>query len=190
MEQTREVINEGEHAVQTVQAEAVETHAEVGTASRFEGVEGAINVSIVAFSIVFGVLIVLTAMIYAVRVFAADEDEGDVKKNDSKPQPVVKAQAPAQAVAAAPVVAQAAQAVQAVAAVPAPAVNTPQTKIVAAITAAIMAATLGAGRIVSIQPALALPEAPAKNTPNFGAGAWKTSGRIALVHNRLSRTWR
>ena len=80
MEQTREVINEGEHAVQTVQAEAVETHAEVGTASRFEGVEGAINVSIVAFSIVFGVLIVLTAMIYAVRVFAADEDEGNVKK--------------------------------------------------------------------------------------------------------------
>ena len=180
MEQTREVIHESEPVEQAV-------HAEVGTASRFEGVEGAINVSIVAFSIVFGVLIVLTAMIYAVRVFAADEDEGDVQKNDSKPQPVVKAQAPAQAVAAAPVVAQA---VQAVAAVPAPAVNTPQTKIVAAITAAIMAATQGAGRIVSIQPALALPEAPAKNTPNFGAGAWKTSGRIALVHNRLSRTWR
>lgn len=180
MEQTREVIHESEPVEQAV-------HAEVGTAPRFEGVEGAINVSIVAFSIVFGVLIVLTAMIYAVRVFAADEDEGNVKKNDSKPQPVVKSQAPAQAVAAAPVVAQAAQAV---AAVPAPAVNTPQTKIVAAITAAIMAATQGAGRIVSIQPALALPEAPAKNTPNFGAGAWKTSGRIALVHNRLSRTWR
>lgn len=168
MEQTREVINEGETAEQAV-------HAEVGTASRFEGIEGAINVSIVAFSIVFGVLIVLTAMIYAVRVFAADEDEGNVKKNDSKPA----AQAPAAAPAA-----------QAVAAAPAPVVNTPQTKIVAAITAAIMAATQGAGRIVSIQPALALPEAPAKNAPNFGAGAWKTSGRIALVHNRLSRTWR
>lgn len=181
MEQTREVINEGEHAVQTVQAEAVETHAEVGTVSRFEGIEGAINVSIVAFSIVFGVLLVLTAMIYAVRVFAADEDEGNVKKNDSKPAAPVKAAA--QAPAAAP-------AAQAVAAAPAPVVNTPQTKIVAAITAAIMAATQGAGRIVSIQPALALPEAPAKNAPNFGAGAWKTSGRIALVHNRLSRTWR
>lgn len=173
MEQTREVIHESEPVEQAV-------HAEVGTASRFEGVEGAINVSIVAFSIVFGVLIVLTAMIYAVRVFAADEDEGNVKKNDSKPAAPVKAAA--QAPAAAPVVAQAVT--------PAPAVNTPQTKIVAAITAAIMAATQGAGRIVSIQPALALPEAPAKNAPNFGAGAWKTSGRIALVHNRLSRTWR
>ena len=182
MEEARNVIQEAE-------AEVAETHAEVGTPQRFEGIEGAINVSIVAFSIVFGVLLVLTAMIYAVRVFAADEDEGDVKKNDSKPQPVVKAQAPAQAAAAAPI---AAQTVQAAAAVPAPAVNTPQTKIVAAITAAIMAATKGAGQIVSIQPALALPDAAAasKNAPSFGASAWKTSGRIALVHNRLSRTWR
>ena len=187
MEEARNVIQEAE-------AGAAETHAEVGTAQRFEGIEGAINVSIVAFSIVFGVLLVLTTMIYAVRIFAADDDEpeANVKKNDIKPQPVAAA-APAKpaAVQAAPV------ATASAIAAPAPVINasaaaTPQTKIVAAITAAIMAATKGAGQIVSIQPALVLPDAAAanKNAPSFGASAWKTSGRIALVHNRLNRSWR
>ena len=187
MEEARNVIQEAEAV-----AEAAETHAELGTPQRFEGIEGAINVSIVAFSIVFGVLLVLTAMIFAVRIFAADDDEpeANVKKNDTKPQPVA---APAKPAAAAAPVAVA----SAIAAAPAPVVNasaaaTPQTKIVAAITAAIMAATHGAGQIVSIQPALALPDAAGanKNAPSFGASAWKTSGRIALVHNRLTRTWR
>ncbi|MBR1603659.1 MAG: hypothetical protein IJ667_09485 [Synergistaceae bacterium] len=193
MEEARNVIKEAEaeageaHAeVIGTRAEAAETHAEVGTPQRFEGVEGAINVSIVAFSIVFGVLLVLTAMIYAVRIFAADDDEpeANVKKNDTKPQPVA---APAKPAAVA----------SAIAAAPAPVINasaaaTPQTKIVAAITAAIMAATHGAGQIVSIQPTLALPDAAgaSKNAPSFGSSAWKTSGRIALVHNRLNRSWR
>ena len=85
MEEARNVIQEAEAV-----PEAAETHAEVGTPQRFEGIEGAINVSIVAFSIVFGVLLVLTAMIFAVRIFAADDDEpeANVKKNDTKPQPV------------------------------------------------------------------------------------------------------
>ena len=186
MEEARNVIQEAEAV-----AEVAETHAEVGTPQRFEGIEGAINVSIVAFSIVFGVLLVLTAMIFAVRIFAADDDEpeANVKKNDTKLQPVAAPAKPA--AAAAPV------AVASASAAPAPVINasaaaTPQTKIVAAITAAIMAATHGAGQIVSIQPALALPDAAgaSKNAPSFGSSAWKTSGRIALVHNRLNRSWR
>ncbi|MBR1486101.1 MAG: OadG family protein, partial [Synergistaceae bacterium] len=50
----------------------------------FEGLLGAVNVSIVAFSIVFGVLLVLTMVIFGMRIFAG----GDEKKNDvasSKP---------------------------------------------------------------------------------------------------------
>ncbi len=178
MDEARNVIKEGEHLEVPAQTE---THTSTGTASRFEGVSGAINVSIVAFSIVFAVLLILTAMIYAVRIFAADEKK-DVKKNDSKPS------APAAAVTAA----KAAAPVQAVSAAPAAAAaqssGTPQTKIVAAITAAIVAATGGMGRIVSIQPQV--QAVSGQGTPNFGAGAWKTSGRIALVNNRLTRAWR
>jgi len=44
----------------------------------FEGLLGAINVSIVAFSIVFGVLFILTMVIFGMRIFAG----GDEKKND------------------------------------------------------------------------------------------------------------
>lgn len=42
----------------------------------FEGLSGAINVSIVAFSIVFGVLFILTMVIFGMRLFAG----GDEKK--------------------------------------------------------------------------------------------------------------
>ena len=41
----------------------------------FEGLSGAINVSVVAFSIVFGVLFVLTGVIYGMRLFAGSGDE-------------------------------------------------------------------------------------------------------------------
>lgn len=44
----------------------------------FEGLLGAINVSIVAFSIVFGVLFILTMVIFGMRIFAG----GNEKKND------------------------------------------------------------------------------------------------------------
>ncbi len=50
----------------------------------FEGLSGAISVSIVAFSIVFGVLLVLTAVIYGMRLFAGG---GDEKKNDVAANP-------------------------------------------------------------------------------------------------------
>lgn len=36
----------------------------------FEGLAGAINVSVVAFSIVFGVLLVLTGVIFGMKLFA------------------------------------------------------------------------------------------------------------------------
>ena len=65
----------------------------------FEGISGAINVSIVAFSIVFGVLLVLTGVIYGMKLFAGS---GDQKKNDviSKPASSAPAAAPVKAVAA------------------------------------------------------------------------------------------
>ena len=91
----------------------------------FEGLSGAINVSIVAFSIVFGVLLALTAVIFGMRLFAGSDGE---KKNDVTPaKPVVvtasKAAAPDKA------------------------------KIVAAITAAIIEFTGSQNfRILSVKP--------------------------------------
>ncbi len=128
----------------------------------FEGISGAINVSIVAFSIVFGVLLVLTAMIYAIKVFSGS--------GDNKPAggaPAAKGGA-APAKAAAP------------AAAPVQASGSPQAKIVAAITAAIMAMTGGRGRILSIQPAAA---------GGRPFSTWRASGVVSLVNNRLTRPW-
>ena len=126
----------------------------------FEGISGAINVSIVAFSIVFGVLLVLTAMIYTIKVFSGSGD---------KPA----GGAPAGKGAAAPAKA-------APAAAPLQASGSPQAKIVAAITAAIMAMTGGRGRILSIQPAVA---------GGRPFSTWRASGVVGLVNNRLARPW-
>lgn len=41
----------------------------------FEGLAGAVNVSIVAFSIVFGVLLVLTGVIFTMRLFAGSPEK-------------------------------------------------------------------------------------------------------------------
>ena len=127
----------------------------------FEGISGAINVSIVAFSIVFGVLLVLTAMIYAIKVFSGS--------GDNKPA----GGAPAAKGAAAPAKA-------APAAAPLQASGSPQAKIVAAITAAIMTMTGGRGRILSIQPAAA---------GGRPFSTWRASGVVSLVNNRLTRPW-
>ena len=83
----------------------------------FEGIAGAINVSIVAFSIVFGVLLVLTGVIYGMKLFAG----GGEKKNDVVP-PTAKPSAPKPA----PVLAKS---------VSTPAPSGDKAKIVAAITA-------------------------------------------------------
>ena len=135
---------------------------------QFEGIAGAINVSIVAFSIVFGVLLVLTGMIFAMRLFAGS---GGEKKNDvapNKPAP-------------APVKAAPVQAVNAGASVPA----SDKAKIVAAITAAIVEFTGGSDfRILSVQQ-----EGNAGVPGDYWTSRWKTAGMLALNSNRLNRKW-
>ncbi|MBQ3450425.1 MAG: OadG family protein [Synergistaceae bacterium] len=131
----------------------------------FEGLSGAINVSIVAFSIVFGVLLVLTGMIFAMRLFAGS---GEEKKNDvapSKPAPAPVKAAP-------------------VAALKAPAVNADKAKIVAAITAAIIEFTGGSDfKILSVQ------QENAGVPGDYWTSRWKTAGMLALNSNRLNRKW-
>ncbi len=132
----------------------------------FEGIAGAVNVSIVAFSIVFGVLLVLTGMIFAMRLFAGS---GDEKKNDvapQKPSPAPVKAAPVQAVNAA-----------------VPASDTK--KIVAAITAAIVEFTGSSDfRILSVQQ-----EGNAGMPGDYWTSRWKTAGMLALNSNRLNRKW-
>ena len=131
----------------------------------FEGIAGAINVSIVAFSIVFGVLLVLTGMIFAMRLFAGsgEEKKNDVAPHKTSPAPVKAAPAPAKAQS----------------------VSSPdKAKIVAAITAAIVEFTGGSDfRILSVQPENA-------GVPgDYWTSRWKTAGMLALNSNRLNRKW-
>ncbi|MBQ9565711.1 MAG: OadG family protein [Synergistaceae bacterium] len=130
----------------------------------FEGISGAISVSIVAFSIVFGVLLILTAVIYTMKVFAGS---GGKPSGGEGAKTAGAGAAPAPAAKAAPLAASA----------------QPQAKIVAAITAAILAMTGGRGRILSIQPAVAGAQCGAPFS------TWRVSGIVGLVNNRLSRNW-
>ena len=129
----------------------------------FEGISGAINVSIVAFSIVFGVLFGLTVMIYAIRIFSG----GNEPKSDGGKTPSGGTPAPARA---------------APAAASAPS-GSPQAKVVAAITAAILAATGGQGQILSIERAAVASESRWTRT-------WRTSGVLDLTGSRLDRGWK
>lgn len=131
----------------------------------FEGLAGAVNVSIVAFSIVFGVLLVLTGVIYGMKLFAGS---GDEKKNDvapSKPSPAPSAKP-------APVKAQSAD----------------KAKIVAAITAAIVEFTGTSDfRVVSVQPETG---GIANGIPmDYWTARWKAAGMIGLNGNTLVRKW-
>ena len=129
----------------------------------FEGLSGAINVSIVAFSIVFGVLLVLTGVIYGMRLFAGS---GDEKKNDVAP--AAKPSSPASK----PVLSKASS--------PAP----DKAKIVAAITAAIIEFTGSSDfRVVSVQ---AEGQGVSKD---YWTSRWKTAGMLGLNTNRLNRRW-
>ena len=134
----------------------------------FEGIAGAVNVSIVAFSIVFGVLLVLTGMIFAMRLFAGS---GGEKKNDvapNKPAPAPVKAAPVKAVSAS-VSGSASD----------------KAKIVAAITAAIVEFTGGSDfRILSVQQ-----EGNAGMPGDYWTSRWKTAGMLALNSNRLNRKW-
>ena len=133
----------------------------------FEGIAGAINVSIVAFSIVFGVLLVLTGVIFGMRMFAGHPDE---KKNDvvpAKPSAQVKP-APAKTAGAVSVAAGADKA-----------------KIVAAITAAIIEFTGSSDfAILSVQP-----EGQQGAARDYWTSRWKTAGMLNLNNNRLMRKW-
>ena len=132
----------------------------------FEGISGAINVSIVAFSIVFGVLLVLTGVIYGMKLFAG----GGEKKNDVVPAKPSGSPAPKAAPAKS-------------ASVSAPAGD--KAKIVAAITAAIVEFTGSSDfRILSVQP-----EGQQAIGRDFWTSRWKTAGMLNLNANRLTRKW-
>lgn len=133
----------------------------------FEGISGAINVSIVAFSIVFGVLLILTAMIYTIKVFSGSGDNKPAGGAGAAPAAGGKNGASCASAGTR-------------ASCPSQASGSPQAKIVAAITAAIMAMTGGRGRILSIQPAAA---------GGRPFSTWRASGVVALVNNRLNRPW-
>lgn len=134
----------------------------------FEGLVGAVNVSVVAFSIVFGVLLVLTGVIYGMKLFAGsgEEKKNDVKPVSHSPLAPVKPVTPAKAIAP----------------------SADKTKIVAAITAAIVEFTGSSDfRVVSVQ-------AEANGIPNgipmdYWTARWKTAGMIGLNANRLNRKW-
>lgn len=129
----------------------------------FEGLAGAVNVSIVAFSIVFGVLLALTAVIFGMRLFAGTSEE---KKNDAVPVKKPAPQAPA------------------VKAVSVPAPSADKAKIVAAITAAIVEFTGSSDfRVVSVQP-----EAVAGLPMDYWTARWRTAGMIGLNAN-MTRSW-
>ena len=136
----------------------------------FEGIAGAINVSVVAFSIVFGVLLVLTGVIYGMKLFAGGDgpQSGGEKKNDVTPakpsgSPAAKA-SPAKSVSAP---------------------SADKAKIVAAITAAIIEFTGSADfRILSVQT-----EGQGQIGRDYWTSRWKTAGMLNLNANRLTRKW-
>lgn len=133
----------------------------------FEGLAGAINVSIVAFSIVFGVLLVLTGVIYGMKLFAG----GGEKKNDVVPTKPSSSPAPAKPAASVSSSAGAA--------------SVDNKKIIAAITAAIVEFTGSADfRILSVEA-----ERPGQISGDFWTSRWKTAGMLGLNSNRLNRKW-
>ena len=130
----------------------------------FEGVSGSITVSITAFTIVFAVLAGLTAVIYAIKIFAG-EDAGPAAASAS-PAPPRADPAPSAAVA------------------PVPRTAEDDRRVVAAITAAVLAATGGRGRVLSV-----VPERGAEQ-PSRWTRTWRTAALIEGVGNRLSRPWK
>lgn len=131
-------------------------------AMHFDGLSGAAYVSLVAFSIVFIVLLGLTLVIFAMRIFATGDKP---KPGNATPAP----QRPQSAPAAFAVRAEGAQA-----------------RVVAAITAAILTATGGSGRIVSIAPeAVGTARESARWTR-----AWRASGVLNLISRSVDRGWK
>ncbi len=120
----------------------------------------AINVSVIAFSMVFGVLLVLTGTIFAMKLFAGGE-----KKNDLGGS--VKANSPAAGIV------KNASAVKG---------NADKTKLIAAITAAIIEFTGNSNfKILSVTPS--------GTQGDYWTSRWKTAGMINLNSNTLVRKW-
>ncbi|MDR2136826.1 MAG: OadG family protein [Synergistaceae bacterium] len=118
--------------------------------------------SFIAFSIVFIVLGVLTAVIYAMRLLTGEEAP---KEPPSSAAPAAKA-APA--------------------AVPAPAAAASgNTQHVAAITAAILSLTQGRGRVLSVTPV------PVRR-PGFAgtSSTWRAAGVVESVNRGIAPSWK
>ena len=136
----------------------------------FEGVSGSITVSITAFTIVFAVLAGLTAVIYAIKIFAG-EGAGSAAASvapaaSASPAPPRGDPAPSAAV------------------VPVPRTAEDDRRVVAAITAAILAATGGRGRVLSVVPERGTGQ------PSRWTRTWRTSALLEGVGNRLDRPWK
>ncbi len=135
--------------------------------AHFEGASGALTVSLIAFTIVFLVLVGLTAVIYAIKIFSGAPTPPAAPSVPAAPA------APAQAAASAAPVSASSSACSAVA---------QDGSITAAITAAILAATQGRGRILSVSPAAGQPRDFAGSNHN-----WKMTGRVERTGSRLVR---
>ena len=131
-------------------------------AMHFDGLSGAAYVSLVAFSIVFIVLLGLTLVIFAMRIFATGDKP---KPGNATPAP----QRPQSAPAAFAVRAEGAQA-----------------RVGAAIPAAILAATGGMGRVVSIAP----ETVDAVQKGARWTRAWRASGVLNLISRSVDRGWK
>jgi Na+-transporting methylmalonyl-CoA/oxaloacetate decarboxylase gamma subunit len=135
----------------------------MGNLNQLQGGGGAVVVSFIAFTIVFIVLVGLTAVICAIKFFSGNESKakGD-EKNGGTPANIVS-----------------------------PSVRTPvpantasdKNRVTAAITAAILTVTQGRGRILNIAPAFLRTNAPV-------ASNWRTSGIVERVGNQLVRAWK
>ncbi|MDR1048718.1 MAG: OadG family protein [Synergistaceae bacterium] len=127
---------------------------------KFSAVELSLIYSAISFSIVFLVLGLLTAIIYAVRFVAGEEPK--------TPAPPVEKAAPVFAPAPA---------------APAPAPASGGARHVAAIAAAILAATQGRGKVLSVAP---------EGTVAFCPGTtrmWRAAAVVEAASRRLRRSW-
>ena len=113
--------------------------------------------SLIAFSIVFIVLFGLTLMIYIIRFLT-----GGSSSSSSGSAPDVKTQATA---------------------APKPSATDVKARHVAAVTTAIMAATRGRGRIISVTPAVRMISS--ESTKN-----WRTAAIMGAISRRLAPSWK
>jgi Na+-transporting methylmalonyl-CoA/oxaloacetate decarboxylase gamma subunit len=141
----------------------------------FEIIKTAFVYSCIAFSIVFVVLGGLTVVIYAMRLITGSNAP-------SAPGTGAGGGTPAPVPAAAP-----APASSGGKAAPIAAVNV-KAQHVAAITAAILAATQGRGRVLGIAPALASAQGQA--CPSLAAARWHSTAIVKGIGRGLSPSWK